>query len=97
MSSGYDQSMAQGTTGAQQPTSTSTMGSWFQNNKTTIIIVVVLIIVAVGGWYWWSHRSTSTGTGAEMSPTSTDGAAMAPMAPKGGNGITVTRMRGSYY
>jgi predicted negative regulator of RcsB-dependent stress response len=91
--SSYDQQMQQ-MPQMQQPTQQPlTWGQWFQQNKTTIIIIIVIIIVVGGGWYWWSSKksSASGSTGMETSPTSSAGVA------QGGNGITITRMRGSYY
>jgi hypothetical protein len=88
--SSYDQTQMQQPP-QQQPL---TWGQWFQLHKTTIIIVIVIIVIIAGGWYWWSNKKSSengTSMPMETSPTSSAG------VTKGGNGITITRMRGGYY
>lgn len=91
--SGYDQQQSMDQSGqmTQPEKKPQTWAEWAKTPTGIIVIIIIILLIIGAGYYWYSNKSKSGADGSELSPTSD-----APVN-KGGNGLNITRVRGSNY
>jgi len=94
--SGYDQQQLPIDQPEKKPL---TWAEWAKTTTGMIVIVLIIAVIVGGGYYWYSNRDASaSGKSGETSSLGLENTSpVAPATKTGGNGITITRMRGGYY